>query len=50
MIECDVNTEIRNLSGFPGKVRAVKSDRSTQKSQIAYAGDTDILSHKKKNY
>ena len=32
--------EMRNLSGFPGKARAVKSGRSTERSQTAYAGDT----------
>lgn len=37
---CGHTKEMRNFSGFPGKARAVKSGRSTDRSHTAYAGDT----------
>lgn len=38
-----VATEIRTVSGLVGKAGAVKSDRSTEGSRIASAGETGIV-------
>lgn len=45
----DLTNEMRNSGGFPEKERAVKSGRSTVRSQIAYAGDTGTAGTKAKS-
>lgn len=40
---------MRNSSGFPGKARAVQSDRSTESLQTAYVGHTGTVCTKSKS-
>ena len=42
-LECSVATEMRTISGHTGKAGAVKSDRSTEGSQMASVGHTGIV-------